>query len=133
MKTQSWPKNKAGAARQIAAILRAYRTESLLYLSQTVAQALAFHDIHNRMMDTTRALMLLAKNAKILQKRYENACNYEWACTPKYEKRTEKIEANTIAAFVSLGLPRTDTLALQRDPRGWPLIFKIAGHEMRLG
>lgn len=71
----------------------------------------------------------LAKIARSLQRRYEAACSYEWANTPAYERRTERLEAQAVQIGEALGV----TVELQRDPRGWPLIIKHFGHEVRLG
>lgn len=56
----------------------------------------------------------LATKAESLRKRYENACSYQWACTPEYEARTAKAEQRLVKAVTDLGLHAY----LQTDPRG---------------
>lgn len=76
-------------------------------------------------------LTVLQQKAAALHRRYTAACSHEWACTEKYERRTENEEhrVKQIAAAVP-GL----TVQYQRDPRGWPLILKLDGKELgRLG
>lgn len=76
-------------------------------------------------------LTVLQQHAASLHRRYTAACSYEWACTEKYERRTERQEdkVKQIAANIP-GL----TVEFQRDPRGWPLILKLDGKELgRLG
>lgn len=72
--------------------------------------------------------------AKALHARYEAQCSYEWANTPEYEKRTDKLEAKLCATLEAAGFSSYETppsnglhYALQRDPRGWPLILSISG------
>lgn len=71
----------------------------------------------------------LAKIARSLHGRYEAACSYEWANTPAYERRTERLEVHAAQIGEALGV----TVEHQRDPRGWPVIVKGFGHELRLG
>jgi hypothetical protein len=71
--------------------------------------------------------------AASLHKRYEAACSHEWANTPAYERRTERLEAKAaeLAPFQTMGRL---TVEHQRDPRGWPLILKLNNAEIgRLG
>jgi hypothetical protein len=81
----------------------------------------------------TSVVMDLQHMAASLHKRYEAACSYEWANTPAYERRTERMEAKAadLAPFQTMGRL---TVEHQRDPRGWPLILKLNGVEIgRLG
>lgn len=71
----------------------------------------------------------LARIAGSLHKRYENACSYQWANEPAYEKRTANLEAKAAKVAKGLGIE----LELQTDPRGWPLICKVMDFSIRLG
>lgn len=82
-----------------------------------------------KLYHVTRAIYDLGAIAKALHKRYENSCNYQWACTDKYERRTETLEAKAQAIGEEIGV----TIGHQRDPRGWPLIVRIGTTEHRLG
>ena len=84
----------------------------------------------HRIATTVRDLQKLAAS---LRKRYEAACSYEWANTPAYERRTERMEAKA-AEFAPFNTMGRLTVEHQRDPRGWPLILKLRGVEIgRLG
>lgn len=72
----------------------------------------------------------LVKLARSLHRRYEAMCNYQWANTEAYERRTERLEARTVAIGEAIGV----TVEHQRDPRGWPLIVRVPGNpEHRIG
>lgn len=71
----------------------------------------------------------LARLGRQLHRRYEASCSYEWACTDRYERQTERLEAKVSERAKAVGI----AVELQRDPRGWPLILRIAGQEHRLG
>lgn len=62
-------------------------------------------------------LRALARRGERLRRRWENECSYEWACTPEYERGTERAEEILRAEAARLGL----TLYLQTDPRGAPV------------
>jgi len=81
------------------------------------------------LFDITNAVYDMAKLAKVLHKRYEASCGYQWACAGKYERRTANIEAQVKALAESIGVE----YERQGDPRGWPVIIKFNGHESRLG
>lgn len=70
-------------------------------------------------------LSRLESLGRILRKRFEVQCSYEWANTEKYEKRTETLitEAKTLFANLS-GAGKRD-LEVNRDPRGCALKIKI--------
>lgn len=78
-------------------------------------------DENAKLYDVARVVFDLGKIASSLHKRYENACNYEWACTEKYLRRTESLEQKARDLGASIGL----TVGHQRDPRGWPMIVRI--------
>lgn len=71
----------------------------------------------------------LAKMAGNLHKRYENACNYEWASGEKYDRATERLEQKAFKLAEKLGVK----LELQTDPRGWPFIVTVWENTIRLG
>lgn len=79
--------------------------------------------------DVTSTVQELAKLAKSLHKRYENSCNYAWACGDAYESRTGKLEERSQELGAKIGV----TIGHQRDPRGWPLIIRSGTYETRLG
>ena len=84
-----------------------------------------------------------------LHTRYENECNgfpfdKDGSYAAKYEAATERRERSLIEkakeqGFTECASFETDTkrlglfVALQRDPRGWPVILVIEGREYRLG
>ena len=76
-----------------------------------------------------RAIHDLHKIGQQLHRRYENQCNYIWATTDKYERRTTKLEQDAADIAASARI----TIAHQRDPRGWPIIIYINGKEIRIG
>jgi hypothetical protein len=82
-----------------------------------------------KLYNVTHTVLELGKLAKSLHKRYENACNYQWATTDKYERATERMEEKAVKLGQAIGI----TIDLQRDPRGWPLICRINMVEHRLG
>ena len=65
----------------------------------------------------------LARVGRQLHNRYEASCSYAWACTKRYEARTDRLEAAAQALAAAVNV-RSE---LQRDPRGWPLILQLAG------
>jgi hypothetical protein len=74
-------------------------------------------------------LMKLQRLASSLHNRYTAACNHAWATTEAYGARTEVLEGKAAELGESLGV----AIEHQRDPRGWPLIVKFDGREMRVG
>ena len=102
--------------------------EMLTHVARIAAECpeLSPHRVATTVMD-------LQRMAASLHKRYEAACSYEWANTPAYERRTERMEAKA-AAFAPFQTMGKLTVEHQRDPRGWPLILKLRGVEIgRLG
>lgn len=75
------------------------------------------------------AVQDLARMGRQLHHRYEASCSCEWACTDRYERQTDRLEAKVQTRAAEIGL----TLEFLRDPRGWPLILRLGGHEYRLG
>ena len=65
----------------------------------------------------------LARVGRQLHNRYEASCSYAWACTKRYEARTDRLEAAAQALAAAVNV-RSE---LQRDPRGWPPILQLAG------
>ena len=86
-------------------------------------------DSNAKLYTIVQGVQKLASIAKALHKRYENSCSYQWACTDKYEKRTDTLEGQAVQVGQEMGI----TIGLQRDPRGWPLIARIGMIEHRLG
>ncbi len=76
-----------------------------------------------------KAVHDLARFGRQLHRRYEAQCSYAWADTDAYRTRTERLEAKALKIAEA---HRID-LELQTDPRGWPLILRIGGAELRLG
>jgi hypothetical protein len=79
--------------------------------------------------DIARDVAALNSAAKSLRKRYANSCNYEWAMTRSYVKRTETLERR----IGELGKELGGVVELQGDPRGSPVIFKFAEWTYRFG
>ena len=91
----------------------------------------------------------LQRAAATLHSRYENLCNgfpfdKDNTFTESYEAATDKREKTLFKKAAEKGfqecgqyeIDEKDSglwVALQRDPRGWPLILKIDGREVRLG
>ena len=91
----------------------------------------------------------LQRASATLHSRYENLCNgfpfdKDGSYTESYESKTDKMEKTLMRraaekGFQECGQYEIDEkkkglfIALQRDPRGWPLILKIDGQEVRLG
>lgn len=100
-----------------------YQVSAMMDLTAAIVPIL-LHPAHVRMV-----VMDLAKYARMLHKRYEAECSYDWANKDKYQKRTKTIEAKVqeIAKNNSLNIQ------FQKDPRGWPLIVMVDGREYRLG
>ena len=126
------------------------KASTALHLSTlTAALQYTYGDINN----ATRAAQTIHEAhrlAKALRARYEAACSYPWANTPAYEKRTEKMEAKLCKLLEAVGFNITQShaldivpvhgpnglplwAALQRDPRGWPLILSIGGRVESVG
>lgn len=104
------------------------KKEQIEAMMQLVAEIVR-SDETERIYNVVRAVQELAKIARALHKRYENACCYEWANTEKYEKATNRLEAKASAIAEEINV----TIGFQRDPRGWPLIVKAGRYETRLG
>jgi hypothetical protein len=102
-----------------------YQIKAMLDITAEIVRSNPEAKIYN----VTDAVEKLARIARSLHKRYEAQCNYQWANTESYERRTEKIEAQAQAIGASIGVQ----IGLQRDPRGWPLIIKAGSYESRLG
>jgi hypothetical protein len=105
-----------------------YKTPRLMAMLELTGDIMRTNS-EAKLYQVTRAVHDLGKIAKSLHKRYENACNYQWATTDTYEKRTENLEAKAQALGEEIGI----TVGHQRDPRGWPLICRIGMIEHRLG
>lgn len=105
--------------------MQTHQIENLLSLAVLIARARPEAKTH----EIPIALGKLQRLATSLHKRYEAACNYDWACTPEYEARTGRLE--TKAEEIARGL--NIRLTHQRDPRGWPLVLDLDGHEYRIG
>lgn len=82
-----------------------------------------------KIYDVTRGVAKLAGIARSLRKCYEASCSYEWVCTDKYARYTDRLEASALSIAVEPGI----TVGLQRDPRGWPLIVQAGAYETRPG
>lgn len=119
------------------------KTQTALHLA-TLAVALDRHLGGNPSNNPAQTIHSAHRLAKALRARYEAQCSYEWANTPAYEKRTEKLEAKLCAMLEAAGFVRVDywkevmprdrlAYALQRDPRVWPLILSIGGRVDRVG
>lgn len=98
------------------------RVKAMLDCTAEIVRANPEAKIYN----VTHAVHELAKLARSLHSRYEAACSYDWACTDKYEKRTDKLEAQAEALAADIGV----TIGFQRDPRGWPMIIKAGSTEV---
>lgn len=117
------------------------KTNTTLTLA-TLAARLAQAQPDKLPRDIAMTIVLANKQAKTLRKRWENQCNYEWACTPKYEAATEKLEQRLVKVLTSAGFTQAAAntidnaraaisplaFALQADPRGLPVILNIAGN-----
>lgn len=102
-----------------------FQNEAMLTLAVLITR-------HQPLINPHLICMIVAKLQRLavsLRKRYEASCSYEWACTEAYETQTGKLEARAMSLVAELGVK----LELQRDPRGWPMIFTVAGREERLG
>lgn len=64
--------------------------------------------------DIAATLREIAQRGDDLRRRYVNACNYAWATTEAYERRTEEAELALVGLAQSIGLH----IHLQTDPRG---------------
>jgi hypothetical protein len=69
--------------------------------------------------EIARDIRAITQLAIKLHKRYKAACNYEWATTDAYERRTDKLEVKAQQHADALGV----ILEFQHDPRGWSLIL----------
>lgn len=62
------------------------------------------------------------KLSRQIRKRYENGCNYAWATTDAYQKRTDKLEKKLEACAkpftVAIHQRSNVVFEFQRDPRG---------------
>lgn len=101
------------------------RLEAIVTLTALIARAHENLPAHV----VSRNVLKLGKLASSLHKRYEAACNYEWANTDKYEEHTARLEQKAAALGVELEV-KVDH---QRDPRGWPLVITVGDKEERLG
>ena len=91
----------------------------------------------------------LQRAGAALHTRYENECNgfpfdNDGSFAAKYEAATERREDSLLKLAATMGFMEcasfeTDEkktglfIALQRDPRGWPVVLVIEGREYRLG
>lgn len=86
----------------------------------------------------------IQRRGKGLHSRYENECNYQWAGTEAYQKKTEAFEASLLKRCKAFGFEHIrhnyssppqegNHIYLQTDPRGWPIVLIVSGHEYRLG
>jgi hypothetical protein len=71
-------------------------------------------------------LRTLADMGEKLRQRYENSCNYPWATTDDYGKRTEEAEAVAVKFAHTLGLH----CYLQTDPRGATVYVRPKPHRI---
>ena len=105
--------------------MKTNQIEAMLTLTAEIAREVP----DTKLYTIPRNVAKLQRLASSLHKRYEDACSYEWACAEGYKKRTGKLEERVCELAKELGV----VLALQRDPRGWPVIVTVAGKETRLG
>lgn len=96
-----------------------------LNLTAEIVRAMPNAKIYN----VTRNVEALGKLARQLHKRYEAMCSYQWANTEKYERATDRLETKAGILAEEIGI----AIGFQRDPRGWPLVFKVGPYETRLG
>ena len=78
---------------------------------------------------TLAVLLRLQKLAAALHRRYEAKVSAEDAQAPAYDEKTLSLEKEAFRLSESIGLK----LGLQKDPRGWPFVFRIGDSEYRLG
>ena len=101
------------------------RLEAQLELASVIARG----NPNAKLYYTITDVMELAAIARSLHKRYTNMCSYPWADTDAYAERTERLEVKAAVIGQRLGVD----VSHNRDPRGWPIIVKAYGYEMRLG
>lgn len=91
----------------------------------------------------------IQRRGAALHTRYENECNGfpfddDGTLTEKYRESTERRERNLFALAEKMGFTPCPSqeidekktglfIALQTDPRGWPVILKIEGREYVIG
>ncbi len=104
------------------------RNQSTLAMMELAA--LVMQDVPgSKLYQVIDAVYDLQRLARSLHRRYEAQCSYQWADTAAYSTRTDNMEAKAVKIGAEIGI----AVELQRDPRGWPVIVKIAGREVRLG
>lgn len=103
---------------------RNHKTMAMLEIIGTIMRDIP----ESKLYEVSRAVYDLQKIAAQLHKRYEAACSYQWACTEKYERKTEKLESMAQEIGAGIGI----TVGHQHDPRGWPLVLIIGGREYSL-
>jgi hypothetical protein len=72
-------------------------------------------------------LFVLASTLRVMN---ENVCSYEWANTPDYERRIERVKERISELAEKVG---AESVEFQGDPRGCPVSIVFDGETYKAG